>query len=197
MTRNTVYLWVDLETTGLDTHTDMILEMGACLTGDDMMPFAMFTQLVWDGPDTDHAIETADPAVIEMHNKSGLFNDLFAPTSARVNEEEMWELFSTWLLMHIGTDDEVVICGSGIVHFDLPILNNRWLTAKPNDLAYWVIDVGVVRRALRLCGITYPVGGSEGALKKHRALDDALAHAQEFRAIRHALSPGTLLRGEA
>ena len=63
-------VWMDLEMTGLDPATDVIVEIATIVTDDQL-------DIVAEGPDLvihqpDEALATMDPVVTEMHTRSGL-----------------------------------------------------------------------------------------------------------------------------
>lgn len=73
--------------------------------------------------------------------------------------------------------------GSGVAHFDRKYIEH-YLPRFSARLTWWPYDVGVMRRMYELAGV--PWSPSYEA-KTHRALDDARAHAEEFRYTLHTL----------
>lgn len=80
------FVWVDMETTGLDAEQDVSLELGMVLTNGwgEVCKHGAITWLIWREEKfesiTDkswvRACAMADPLVKEMHEKSGLFSEL-------------------------------------------------------------------------------------------------------------------------
>jgi oligoribonuclease len=85
-------VWTDLETTGTDPETDVVLEVGAIVTDDELNEVARFHRVVyWEHAATvveliaAHAGEIpagiarhigVDPFVVNMHDKNGLWKDV-------------------------------------------------------------------------------------------------------------------------
>lgn len=177
-------LWLDLETTGTNERTGNIIEIGMVLTHTDpgFREVARWQHVVHDAP---VAVLRAkmSPEVVAMHEANGLLAELdetrlsdrervVGPCTVSVVEEEARLWLDRW------TDGAgVALAGSGVAHFD-----SRWLREHMPRLrarlTYWAFDVGSVRRFGRVAGVT--VGLPEA--KDHRALGDALLHAEEARA---------------
>ena len=71
-------VWMDLEMTGLDPTTDLIVELATLITDDELT-------LVDEGPDlvihvSDEVLSTMSPVVQRMHAQSGLTERIRAST---------------------------------------------------------------------------------------------------------------------
>ncbi len=66
------FLWVDLETTGLDPDKDLVLEAAFVLTDDDFLSLDSETFLFEPGP----ALHICSDFVRQMHTDNGLWDDL-------------------------------------------------------------------------------------------------------------------------
>ena len=71
-------VWMDLEMTGLDHTSDVIVEIATLITDDQL-------EIVAEGPDlvihaTDEQLAAMDPFVVDMHTRSGLFDQIKAST---------------------------------------------------------------------------------------------------------------------
>ena len=69
---------MDLEMTGLDPATNVIVEIATIVTDDEL-------NVIAEGPDLvvhqgEDALAAMDPFVVEMHTKSGLLNEIRAST---------------------------------------------------------------------------------------------------------------------
>jgi oligoribonuclease (3'-5' exoribonuclease) len=67
-------VWMDLEMTGLDHTSDVIVEIATIITDDEL-------QIVAEGPDLvihqpDEVLARMEPFVVEMHTKSGLLEQI-------------------------------------------------------------------------------------------------------------------------
>lgn len=67
--------------------------------------------------------------------------------------------------------------GSGVLHFDRKYIDKR-LPDFSNRITFWAYDVAVSRRFYELAEVPWTPAYEA---KTHRALDDARAHAEEFR----------------
>lgn len=172
------YLWLDLETTGLDPHTDAVLEVGLVVTDSDLIEhdvrrYRIAPPLGW--------LEWADPYVVEMHRRSGLLAELDNP----------FDYFQYHYLIHVERqivnlidpfldEGKIVLAGSGVGPFDLQVIKYQ-MPELAQRLAYYVMDVGCVRRYLRdICKVELPDSGPV----VHRALDDVYHHLDEARQFR-------------
>lgn len=175
MPRDDVILWIDLETTGSSDEAS-IIEVGAILT--DQTPklkeLGRFTTVIgpgWVAPNYEAAV------VVEMHRKSGLTDALRDPLNPDKLEAE--KMILRWINQTIGfSTDHIPWGGSGVGHFDAKYIRRDWEYLSKR-LTYWVYDVGVIRRSLKLIGIQLAANTTE--VKTHRALDDIVLHVEEMR----------------
>lgn len=65
-----VLVWMDLEMTGLDPATEVIVEIATLITDDELNIVAEGPDLVINQPET--VLKAMDPFVVEMHTTSGL-----------------------------------------------------------------------------------------------------------------------------
>jgi len=176
--------WVDLETTGVNEHTDPILEVGLIVTKAN----APFKELA----SYEAAIEP-NPArfpewrgrmnsyVTEMHTKNGLIHDITVGNAKSAKEVEQ-EMILT--LAEVGREHNFMLAGSGVGHFD-----RKFLATQMPEFTGWLLypnlDVGVIRRALSLSG--RPDLDAFGQTftskndKPHRGLADVGDHLNELR----------------
>lgn len=175
-------VWVDLETTGGNVEDGhVLLEVGAILTDatPDLNVLDEYNVVLNNAMGSDEWANHADPVVVEMHTKNGLWAE--SDQSTRFPLEVDLAICS-WLDDNgIGTK-HIGLGGSGVAHFD-----RRWIKAClprfDRRLAYWALDVGVLRRLFMLAGRADLIAPSgDKALKPHRALDDARLHLDEARA---------------
>lgn len=186
-------VWIDLETTGSDLQNDYVLEIAMLVTKAEP-PFELVMEPV------SHVIAHAGtgwlkrlaetPVVLEMHQATGLLLDCVAWNS-RTMADDGGDL--PWLsrvderlarqLEEIGKPHTFMMAGSGVGHFDKPIVDRRFPKVA-KYLQYPVIDVGVIRRTLRMIGwddvITATYGSTVPEGRKHRAYDDIMDHRNEL-----------------
>lgn len=176
------YLWLDLETTGLDPYTDTILEVGLTVT-DDKLDEKIGGRRYLLAPSDSTWIHRLPDEVLVMHLKSGLVRDLDDPHhnfqyhSLLQVERNVLGLIEPWL-----EEGKIVLAGSGVGTFDLAFIKEQ-MPELAQRLTYWVMDVGVMRRFLRdFCRVEIPDQGPV----EHRALSDVYHHLAEARAFRTA-----------
>lgn len=174
------YVWLDLETTGSNEFEDVILEVGVVITDAELNEL---TALSWVLRDDDEKLVKADSVVQEMHRINGLENDV---ADAWLSVEDL-DLDLMLLLKGYGKKHDFVLAGSGVSHFDRRFLA-EYLPTFLKYFRYYSIDVGVLRRTLKLAGrqdLLLPLSQEN---KTHRALDDARLHLEELRYIKQGLS---------
>lgn len=177
--------WLDLETTGLEEREGIVLEVGVAVTRVEF-PFELINARSWVVKPSDNDWQKMMvPKVVEMHTKTGLITDVdFALMGVGAVEESV----VNWLNETCGKKSTVMLCGSGVTHFDrrwlkfhMPVLEDRF--------NYQTLDVGVIRRAFSLSGGPDPKfwGLTDGTM--HRALDDVLDHLEEWRQYATLMNP--------
>lgn len=187
------YLWVDLETTGLDPHADFarILEWAVVFADDarggDLSPVAQYTSAVhW--PDAmptgilpprtlpGGALRAAcDSFVQQMHDRNGLWRDVANPATASLADAE------DFLLSIVPAHGKTRLAGAS-VHFDIGWLRVNMPRLAPR-LHHQVLDVSALWCACRSWGPDV-----EGASREtHRALPDILATLEDARRLRDAM----------
>ena len=165
-------VWMDLEMTGLDHTTDVIVEIATLITDDDL-------QIIAEGPDlvvhaTDEQLAAMEPIVVEMHTKSGLLDQIRAST---VTLEAAGAATLAFIREHVTEERSVPLCGNSI-GTDRRFLD-AYLPDIENYLHYRSIDVSSVKELVKRW---YP----EVDLKRprgqgsHRALDDIRESVREM-----------------
>lgn len=170
-------LWVDLETTGTDENLDGILEIGAIITTPDLDRVADWHRVI--GIEPQHHERLLDNEfVYSMHEHNGLLDD--CATSFWKIEEADRDLAHD-MAFH-GEPHDYMLAGSGVGHFDRRFIR-RHLPRVESMLQYPVIDVGVIRRTMRMWageGLDFKFNES----KDHRAMGDIELHLNEALAYR-------------
>lgn len=172
-------LWVDLETTGSDVMKDCIIEVGGILTTHDLEEISTFQSLVHPTPGGLGRMMMND-IVREMHQKNGLLDEVIKIGKEAPRVDETARAMLKWLEGAKAPQGKVVLAGSGVGHFDRAFIQ-RYMPQLMNYLRYWVIDIGVIRRAHEMwTGEAMELGGDKG----HRAMDDIRHHLSEARMYR-------------
>jgi oligoribonuclease len=169
-------VWMDLEMTGLDHTTDVIVEIATLVTDDDLTIVAEGPDLVVHQPD--EVLARMDPFVVDMHTTSGLLEAIKAST---ITLEEAGAATLEFIRGHVPEPATVPLCGNSIG------TDRRFLAAYLPEieqyLHYRSIDVSSVKELVKRW---YPgLNGSRPHKQgTHRALDDIRQSVQELRFYR-------------
>jgi oligoribonuclease len=167
---------MDLEMTGLDHTSEVIVEIATLITDDDL-------QIVAEGPDLvvnqpEEYLLKMDPFVVEMHTRSGLLDQIRAST---ISLEEAGAATLAFIQQHVPEARTVPLCGNSIG------TDRRFLAAYLPEieeyLHYRSVDVSSIKELVRRW---YPAvlaqrGWKQGA---HRALDDIRESISELQLYR-------------
>ena len=173
---------MDLEMTGLEPETDVIVEIATLITDDDL-------NIIAEGPDlvihqTDEVLARMNQIVVDMHTKSGL---LEAIKTSTVTLEEAGAATLEFIRQHIPEARTIPLCGNSI-GTDRRFLA-KYLPEIENYLHYRSVDVSTIKELARRW---YPKLGSDRPNKggTHRALDDIRASVNELAFYReHVFTP--------
>lgn len=170
---------MDLEMTGLDATSDVIVEIATLITDDNLDVIAEGPDLVIHQPDD--ALAQMDDFVRDMHTRSGL---LPAIRSSTITLEEAGEATLAFLKEHISEPGTVPLCGNSI-GTDRRFLT-AWLPEIEGFLNYRSIDVSTLKELGRRW---YPaeLAASPRKAGGHRALDDIRESLDELRYYRASL----------
>jgi oligoribonuclease len=172
-------VWMDLEMTGLDPTSDVIVEIATLITDDEL-------ELVAEGPDLVIAtppekLAGMDQVVVDMHTRSGLLEQIKQST---ITLEDAGRQTLEFIKEHVPEPRSVPLCGNSIG------TDRRFLAAYlpdiENHLHYRSIDVSTIKELSRrwfpatLSGAPSKAGG-------HRALDDIRESVAELRYWREAV----------
>lgn len=167
-----MFVFVDIETTGLSPKRDRILEVGIAITTDDLEIKHTNSKLVRVSPTV---LNTLDPYVQKMHTKSGLLDELLNSESAfRMSEEQLDWFLRGWLESTMQEFYEVEpgtqpMCGSS-VHFDRAFLQAH-MPRLEDWFSYRNIDVSCIKE-LALRWNSEVAAGIPKPARRHRALSD-------------------------
>ncbi|MCB0967871.1 MAG: oligoribonuclease [Ilumatobacter sp.] len=175
-------VWMDLEMTGLDHTSDVIVEIATLVTDDDL-------QIVAEGPDLvvyqpDDVLARMDPFVVDMHTRSGLLEQI---KSSTISLEQAGAETLAFIRQHAPAERTVPLCGNSIG------TDRRFLAAYLPEieeyLHYRSVDVSSIKELVRRW---YPdVLGARGWKQgAHRALDDIRESVAELQVYRDLVFAG-------
>ena len=157
-------VWMDLEMTGLDHTSDVIVEIATLITDDNL-------EIVAEGPDLvvhqpDDVLAKMDAFVVDMHTRSGLLDAIKA---SEISLEQAGVETLNFIREHVREPMTVPLCGNSIG------TDRRFLAAYlpdiENYLHYRSIDVSSVKELVKRWypGVDASRPRGQGS---HRALDD-------------------------
>lgn len=152
-----VFLWLDLETTGLDEDTCQIIEVAAIVTGPAFEPLEEYTAVVNPGA------VSYEKGAIGFHKSSGLYNEVKDGISLAEAEADLLQL----MYRYEKNKRRIKLAGNS-VHFDRRFLK-KYMPAVVDHLSNRHLDVsavGVLMRSL------YGDQAEFKAHRPHRALPD-------------------------
>jgi len=170
-------VWLDLETTGIDDRSCMILEIATIVTDKNLNVVEEGPNLVIHQPDD--VLANMDPWCVEQHGTSGLTK---ASRRSEVSMSQAEEATLTFVRAHC-LRGRAPLCGSSI-GFDRRFIVHH-MPRLNAYLNYRNVDVSTLKE---LVNRWYP-GVVEKPEKEstHRALDDIRESIEELRRYRHTV----------
>lgn len=171
-----VLVWMDLEMTGLDPATEVIVEIATLITDDELHVIAEGPDLVISQPET--VLTAMDPFVVEMHTSSGL---LTAIRESTITLEQAGAQTFEFIKKHIPEPRTIPLCGNSI-GTDRRFLA-KYLPEIENYLHYRSVDVSTIKELVKRWypGLEISRPTKTGA---HRALDDVQESIRELKFYR-------------
>jgi oligoribonuclease len=175
-------VWMDLEMTGLDHTSDVIVEIATLITDDELEIIAEGPDLVVHQPED--ALDRMVPVVVDMHTRSGLIDQIRASTTTL---EQAGAETLAFIREHCPVERTVPLCGNSIG------TDRRFLAAYlpeiENYLHYRSVDVSSIKELVRRW---YPeaLGARGWKQGSHRALDDIRESIDELRSYRELVFAG-------
>ena len=185
-------VWMDLEMTGLDHTSEVIVEIATLITDDELNIVAEGPDLVVHQPED--VLARMDPFVVDMHTRSGLLDLIRAST---VTLEQAGAETLAFIREHCPVERTVPLCGNSI-GTDRRFLA-AYLPAIEEYLHYRSVDVSSLKELVRRW---YPDVLTQRGWKQgsHRALDDireSIAELQLYRSLVFADADAVQARLEA
>ena len=170
MTR--MLVWMDLEMTGLDHTSDVIVEIATLITDDELGIVAEGPDLVVHQPDD--VLAAMDPFVIDMHTRSGLLESI---KSSTISLADAGAETLEFIKQHVPEPGTVPLCGNSI-GTDRRFLAS-YLPEIEDHLHYRSIDVSSIKELVKRW---YPEVDERRPRGQgsHRALDDIRESVREM-----------------
>jgi oligoribonuclease len=156
---------MDLEMTGLDAETQVIVEIATLVTDDELNIIAEGPDLVIFQPD--EALATMDDFVTNMHTTSGLLELIKTST---VSHDEAMQQTLDFIKLHSPESGKIPLCGNSI-RTDRTFLA-KYMPDIENWLHYRCVDVSTVKELVKRWypGLEHARPSTGGMT--HRAMDD-------------------------
>jgi oligoribonuclease len=182
----TPLVWVDVETTGLDTRRDLLLEIAVVVTDADLAEVAACHRLVAQPPDEVAARLAGAPEAARLHARSGLLADLAGARGQAVGLGDLDAELAALLERHGAVGAPLAGFSVGFdrtfLHRDLPRLAAR--------VGYRTVDVSTLSElARRWWPRTAQLARGDGEAA-HRALGDVRCAIAALRRYRERLEQG-------
>ena len=167
---------MDLEMTGLDPATEVIVEIATLITDDELNVIAEGPDLVIHQPET--MLVAMDPFVVQMHTSSGL---LTAIRESTITLAQAGAQTLEFIKKHISEPRTIPLCGNSI-GTDRRFLA-KYLPEIENYLHYRSVDVSTIKELVKRWypGLEISRPTKAGA---HRALDDVQESIRELKFYR-------------
>ncbi len=177
------FVFLDIETTGLDFELDDIIEVGIVVTDERLRPVASIETLVnTPGLLNSEGLPASgiDDFVLRMHHQSGLWKDLAESPLRNYNEVDTY--LADWVETYAESDDAEFIPSlvGNTVHFDYYFMKKHF----PLTMAYFthrIIDISTI--AVLAKQFKPSIQKDWEALSnetKHRAVSDCMDSIQQL-----------------
>lgn len=164
-------VWVDLEMTGLDPASCVILEIATIVTSPDLAEVTEGPSITIGQPES--VLLAMDPVVQEMHQRSGLWQRVLE-AKATLAEAEAESL--AFVAAHV-EKGVAPLCGNSV--WKDKVFLEKYMPAFVGHLHYRIVDVSTLKELVRRW---YPASFHAPKKKEvHRALDDIRESIEELR----------------
>lgn len=168
--------WVDLEMTGLDVETDVILQAAIIVTDASLNVLEELALDVWQ---PESALATMSPFVRDMHEKNGLLDRV---RRSRVDLRRAQEQLLGVVARHCSYP--ATLCGNSIWQ-DKKFLD-KYMPALAGYMHYRLLDVSAIKTVV-LRYYPSPLHFKKPTLGEHDALTDIRNSIAEFRHYQDAI----------
>lgn len=165
------YVFVDVETTGLDKNLDILLELGIYVTDDQFNPLGAFAEVMYF--DYELSKNAIGKFVQEMHEKNGLWIECAQSQNSRRGVEKAAIQF----LEAFDWDEKQPMAGS-TVQFDRGFLSTQ-MPSLEAKFHYRNIDISSLKGVWSK--YDWLMNDWDGGKKLHRSLPDCEDSANELK----------------
>lgn len=133
-----LFVWIDLEMTGLNVENDLIIELAIIITDSSLNTIA-------EGPNlaiyqSEEALAKMSKTVCEMHTKTGLIDRVRKST---ISEAEAENIISEFIIKHINKTANNYLCGNSIYQ-DKKFLD-KYMPKITKYLHYRLLDISTLK----------------------------------------------------
>ena len=161
-----MYLWLDLETTGLNADSGEIIEVGWMITDNWEILSPAKSYVVTPTFDTFEMMKQ-DLVVSTIHQDNGLIHDMVMSDTLVIEDIEH-EILRDIAEQRVESDKWVILAGSS-VHFDRTFIE-KYMWRLDRELSYRHFDVSTLKMFFDSVG--FPHLGERDTPSTHRALSD-------------------------
>lgn len=169
-------IWIDMEMSGLDPETDVILEIATVVTDNELTLVAKGPSLVLSQPA--ELFDKMDDWNQKHHTESGLWQKVQESTISLAEAEKTTLDF---IRQHTEVGQSP-LCGNSI-HQDRRFIC-KYMPLIEAQLSYRIVDVSTVKELAARFGLLAKVKESFTKKNGHRAMDDILESIEELRFYR-------------
>lgn len=166
--------WIDVETTGLDAGTNLLLEIAVIVTDGNLTPLDKEGFHAYVRPERPDARDLAVPYVQEMHDKTGLWDKIYAHGETRTSID-----YSLAAYLRQFSQPMTSPIGGNSVRLDANFIDVH-LPQVAAHLSYRLIDVSTVRALEEMWWRTPPLEKSSD----HTAMTDIRESIRELQYYR-------------
>ena len=171
---------MDLEMTGLDPETDVIVEIATLVTDDELNIIAEGPNLVIFQPE--EAMASMGDFVTQMHTTSGLLELIRTST---ISHDEAMQQTLDFIKEHSPEAGKIPLCGNSI-RTDRSFLE-KYMPEIEHWLHYRCVDVSTVKELVKRWYPNIAYGRVASPGQNHRAMDDIRDSVAEMRYYRELI----------
>jgi len=165
-------VWIDLEMTGLDINKDVILEIAAVITN-NQLDIIDISKSITINYSKDYILNIIDEWSLQQHTESGLLNDVFLSKYSLKDSENIILDF----IKKYTNYKEAPLCGNSV--WQDKIFIHKYMPAIDQHLHYRIIDVSSLKEIIKRSYFNN-INVDFEKDSKHRASSDILESIKEL-----------------